>query len=248
MRYEDTPINSISELIESLHNQIDDFDGPIWYRGQSDSSWALEPRYMRINPRLPETHFFNKFKQDASIILDRQPKSEFDWLFLMQHYGVPTRLLDWSESPLVALFFALNGQDDSEGALWVLLPTELNKFSNYRPDFEHEIPSFDDDHMANYKPSTIASESKTKLYPMAALAPRNSPRMQAQQAVFTISHRENIFINEAGQEGTEKQQAWRYLIPSESKELIRNELRLLGINRFQLFPELESISHSFNVA
>src|SRR3546814_12618621 len=108
----------------------------------------------------------------------------------MQHYGIPTRLLDWTESPLTGLYFALERDIDKDGALWVLLPCELNQKNNYRPDYEFEIPSFEDSHLTNYVPSTIASESKSKLLPMAAIAPRNSPRMQAQQGVFTIRSEE----------------------------------------------------------
>ncbi|MEM8488849.1 MAG: FRG domain-containing protein [Bacteroidota bacterium] len=238
-----TPIKTISDLIDQLKKDSSGFEGPIWYRGQANHAWNLEPRYMRIKERPPETYFINKFKQDASIILGHQPKSEFDWLFLMQHYGVATRLLDWSESPLVALFFAL-GNSDVDGSLWVLYPTNLNKMSNYEPEFTHEIPSFEDVYLENYKPSTIVGEKKSNLLPMAAIAPRNSSRMQAQQGVFTISHRNNIFINEAGPEGVKKNHAWRYMIPKECKDQFMQELRLLGYNRFQLFPELESIADS----
>ncbi len=227
MKYQDTEINSIGCLIEKLAEHIGDYKGPVWYRGHSDAEWNLEPKLMRINERPPETYYLNKFKQDASIILNHQPKSEFEWLFLMQHYGVPTRLVDWSESPLVGLYFSLLSLSNKPGALWVLLPCDLNLKSNYRPDFEFEIPSFEDEHLKGYVPSTIASESKSKLFPMAAIAPRNSPRMQAQQGVFTISHRENIFVDNAGAEGTEKNHIWRYIINPNDKASLNQELTLL---------------------
>src|SRR3546814_3216791 len=104
MRYEVTDIESIGDFIDKLCTHIGDYLGPVWYRGHSVSGWNLEPKLMRIADRPPETHYLNKFKQDASIILNRYPKNEFEWLFLMQHYGVPTRLLDWTESPLTGLY------------------------------------------------------------------------------------------------------------------------------------------------
>jgi hypothetical protein len=243
MKYPETNIESIGDFLEKLSTHIGAYGGPVWYRGHSIATWNLEPKLMRIHHRPPETHYLNKFKQDASMILNHQPKSEFEWLFLMQHYGVATRLLDWSESPLVGLYFALENNKDQDGALWVLLPCELNLKSNYRPDFEFEIPSFEDEHLRGYVPSTIAGESKSKLLPMAAIAPRNSARMQAQQGVFTISHRENIFIDQAGPDGAPKDHTWKYVIPQVNKQKLAKELVLLGFNRFQLFPELESLAN-----
>ncbi len=244
MKYTPTEIKSIGDLIENLETTTRDSNSPIWYRGQADNEWNLEPKLMRNKTENSESYIVNRFKQDAAIILDKSPKSEFEWLFLMQHYGLPTRLLDWSESPLTALYFAVNELTDKTGSIWILKPAELNKKSNYRPDFEFEIPSFDDEHLVNYLPSTIAKESKSKLFPMAAIAPRNSTRMQAQQGVFTISHRENIFIEEAGAEGNPRDHIWKYEIPASSKEKIKNELKILGVNRFQLFPELQSLSEN----
>jgi hypothetical protein len=162
----------------------------------------------------------------------------------MQHYGMPTRLLDWSESPLVGLYFAVEEESHQgeDGALWTLMPTLLNSKSNYRPAYEHEVPSFDDEHMNNYRPLTIALEQKSSLYPMAAIARRNSARMQAQQGVFTISHRENITIEDVGQVGAARDHVWRYLIRAMAKTQIKQDLKLLGFSRFHLFPELASIS------
>lgn len=244
MKYEIVDINSVGELIFRLDEHIGDFAGPVWFRGQANSAWNLESKLMRLDPKPSESYFLNRFKQDASIIIGHNPKSEFEWLFLMQHYGVATRLLDWSESPLTSLYFSITELPDEPAALWVLLPTELNKKSNYRPDFEFEIPSFEDEHLTNYLPSTIAKESKSKLFPMAAIAPRNSTRMQAQQGVFTICHRENIHIDNAGADGSPRDHIWKYNIPAASKESFKKELRLLGVNKFQLFPELQSISEN----
>lgn len=240
MKCPDVEMASISDLIELLKRQLEGYRGPIWYRGQSFSEWKLEPKLLRDEIAQSESYLLNKFKQNASYILDKTPRSDFEWLFLMQHYGMPTRLLDWTESPLVALYFSVQSNPDKNGSLWVLLPTELNKKSNYRPDFEFEIPAFDDVHLSNYLPETIASEHKSKLFPMAAIAVRNSARMQAQLGVFTISHRENIYIETVGDE-TVKTHIWRLIIPSNAKRNIYNELLLLGYSRFQLFPELESL-------
>jgi hypothetical protein len=79
---------------------------------------------------------------------------------------------------------------------------------------------------------------------MAAIAVRNNPRIQAQQGVFTISHRENILINSVSEEGEQQNHIWKYVIPKESKKEMLAELELLGVSKFQLFPELESLSQN----
>jgi hypothetical protein len=76
---------------------------------------------------------------------------------------------------------------------------------------------------------------------MAAIAPRNSTRMQAQQGVFTISHRENIYIEDVGEAGAARDHVWRYIVPNAARPRLENEIRLLGYTKFQLFPELESL-------
>ncbi|AIQ29305.1 hypothetical protein P40081_14945 [Paenibacillus sp. FSL P4-0081] len=236
-KYTDKQIKSISDLLKHLKPNIGAYDGPIWYRGQSDKTWKLEPSYARVSNRVSESNLIKKFKQSATMLLNPLPANEFNWLFIMQHHGVPTRLLDWSESPLTALYFCASGEADKDGALWVLLPVELNKHSNIEPTYTYDIPSFEDVLLKNYSPESIAGETTSKLYPLAAIAPRNSTRMQSQLGAFTIDHRNDSTIENIG----DKKHVWRYIVPSSCKQSILEELSLLGISKFQLFPEMQSI-------
>lgn len=243
MKHKDKKINNISDLIKHLKKDTQNCEGPIWYRGQSNEKWNLISSFERSNNSASEKHILTIFKQNATLLLDHQKiKDDFDWLFLMQHYGVPTRLLDWSESPLVALYFSVNENYDEDGALWILLPIELNKTCNVVFSDPCEIPSFDYDYLNNYHPNTIALENSTKLYPVATIATRNSKRMQAQLGVFTIAHRAEAPIEEIG----DKKHVWRYIIPKECKKDILDELKLIGFSKFQLFPELECIRDALN--
>lgn len=243
MKYPDEPVTSVGNLVESLRRHINAYEGPVWFRGQSKVDWPLVPKLLRVtSPNPSEAFLINRFKQNATLLLSLPPKNDFEWIFLMQHHSMQTRLLDWTESPLVALYFAVLENELIDGALWVLLPTVLNNMSNYRPEYQHEVPSFEDELLQNYLPETIAREHRSMLFPMAAIAPRNNSRMQAQQGVFTISHRGNTPIEDVGAPGAARDHVWRYIIPSSVKDVIRHDLRLLGFSMFQLFPELDSLA------
>lgn len=125
----DNPITFITMLVKARTKLG---TARVWWRGQPKSSeWPLRPKIYRGNydarfERVINSDFWRKAPARYS-----DPPEEQDnlgRLFLMQHYGMPTRLLDWTESPLIALFFAVSDTDyDSDSAtLWALNPFKLN--------------------------------------------------------------------------------------------------------------------------
>src|SRR5689334_1061338 len=88
--------------------------GLLWYRGCGKASYELKPSLYRHKQSKTIEDFMSmeklllaRFRQRSIPFHSRSLGDAWEWLFLMQHYGVPTRLLDWSESPLMALFFAV---------------------------------------------------------------------------------------------------------------------------------------------
>ena len=76
-------------------------DEAVWFRGHSKASFNLLPSLARDPKALERESLLSKrFKQNAYPFRQTPPQSEWEWLFLMQHFGIPTRLLDWTESPL----------------------------------------------------------------------------------------------------------------------------------------------------
>lgn len=235
MRYAERSVSSTTDLLRLLatHRQ----SAPVWFRGQSHKKWALRPSLLRKPNGLDrESALTKRFKQNAMILLEQRPQTEWEWMFVMQHYEVPTRLLDWTESPLVALYFAANAAPNSEGAVWALLPLELNALAN--APLLSDLPAFDHDaFLDTYLPSRLASEAQTRQTTAAAIFARNTPRSRAQSAVFTISHRDRKAINTI----KPQKHVWRYIVPAGAKKRIMSELNRLHINELSLFPELASV-------
>lgn len=121
--------------------------GPRWiYRGQANSAWEIASSFERlILPKIPKESRSNeddlRIREDSSILYFRQwaeiPKIESpilkgEWLALMRHYEVPTRLIDFSEVPLMALAFSLEDdtQAGSDFAIWAVLGESLGYVTN----------------------------------------------------------------------------------------------------------------------
>lgn len=239
MRFPDAEVRTVSELMGCLDEQGLPDNSPTWFRGQRNREWELTCSLARYGGLEKELPFLRRFKQNALPLMQSRPENEWEWLFIMQHHGLPTRLLDWTESPLVALFFALRDDHPAEaevdGCLWGLSPFDLNRVAI--PDEPSgEVPCLgEDDHLDSYLPKQI-QQQRQPLKPLAVIAPRNSARIQMQQGVFSVFHRDLSALD------TEETNnfLWRIVIPRNAKAGLRRELTLLKINRFALFPELET--------
>lgn len=260
MRFEDRTVGSVAELLSCLkedQEQLGKLEQPIagqpvWYRGLENKAFTLVPSMYRRQTMFrveDEWSLMNLFKQNAHQFLDSRPQGEWEWLFLMRHHGLPSRLLDWTESPLVGLYFALFGTGSSlisrtDGVLWCLLPTALNELRNV-PD-PATLPMFSDEEKRApssdgvtdlYRPTQLDFGIREVL-PIAGISIRTSRRIQAQQGVFTIHHVSRSAIERIG----DRQHVWRFIIPKNRKQIIANELKHLQITALSVFPDLDNVA------
>jgi hypothetical protein len=94
----------VVESFESLLKITQYYRNGHWvFRGVSRESWALHPKVGRLDFDLrTETRVFDHFRREAVSYVENFPTSEWEILALAQHHGLPTRLMDWTENPLVA--------------------------------------------------------------------------------------------------------------------------------------------------
>jgi hypothetical protein len=242
MRHEDREIVSVSDLIMVLR-ELSIQRELLWFRGHSRKDWKLIPSLARNSGHLEkETEIIKRFIQLAvPHLIGDAPRDDWEWIFLMQHHRVPTRLLDWTESPLAALWFAVSSTDANDiahdGAFWCLAPLSLNREARFRGRLETELSGFGkDDVLDSWLPDR--QDSGLGQNPVAATGPRTSPRMAAQLGNFTISDRGSGAIEEIG----ERKHIWRFIIPTAAKPTIAEELRLLRFTELTLFPDLDRVA------
>ncbi|WP_052452349.1 FRG domain-containing protein [Noviherbaspirillum autotrophicum] len=267
-------------------NKISTQDGPLWFRGQSNANDQLTPNllrnYTRIEPSSEAEEIIQKyhkesryvvpsfetalseFKRRARPFLTMTPQNDFEWMFIMQHYGAPTRLLDWTTNALVALYFAIprpntKGEypalDDEEktpedyldefkrshsgtckggAAVYVINPIKLNGHAQNR----HEVVDISGNarKWAHY---VFPSPAEDCDFPVCVSAPHIDRRIRSQSGVFTLhgSRIEPLDWYEALSRDIHK-----IYIPRGHWEVINKQMKSLGITTSFVFPDLDGVA------
>jgi hypothetical protein len=211
-------IRSVGECLGRVNN-LRGGSSYLWmFRGQANAAWSLRPSIMRSMtfPDLPmrngksvEQRWLEEFKRRAVPFLESAPTNDWEWLLLAQHHGLPTRLLDWTTNPLVALYFAVAGNSGSYDAV---------VFS-----YNHDREPVD---VNKVHPFTM---SRVEVF-----EPRHiDKRVTTQGSVFTAmpaKFQKKFFT------------AFPHFIPGSVVNDIKDELRLIGLERSTIFPGLDSIA------
>jgi hypothetical protein len=246
-------IKKFSDIIE-----IGTTFGKNWYRGHSKEFRNLIPKVFRIEYHLNrafnskyESSTVEEFKRVAPSIINNLPSQRdyISWLFIMQHHGFPTRLLDWSENILVALFFSILDSYDDNGEIWSMYPLKLNEYSGIDgialPDHSKiRYLSKEPFHNSPDKLLKMCSLSERPNIPIALLPSLFLPRITGQLSAFTI-HPETDGQNSIDKIINDDASLVRYVIPKELKSEFEEKLRFLGISYRTLFPDLEGLSSDF---
>jgi len=194
-------IEKLQKLIDYLYD-LKDFV----FRGQNNSEWELCPKLDRmiknsnksyIEKWYIEEQILEKFQKNASLYLEKLPdyNDYYSWFSIIQHYGGPTRLLDFSYSPFIAMFFSVYDYSVSNDfSLWAINKELLLKKIAQRNNFNYLDLGFKD---FKYKTTEIFNETVfdrniPKVNSMLLLEQRiNHQRIAIQQGLF-LSNLDNM--------------------------------------------------------
>lgn len=236
----DIPETNAPTLLHFLAT-ITAYPNACWiYRGQADADWPLVPKAGRSHFFLPEIDKpefddlpprdicrFNRWRKLAVAYNKTLPQNDFECLAFAQHYGLATRLLDWSTNPLVALFFAADSCSDTKGAVYCFSPTwhldsSLASFGEFPEIAQYTPPPFD---------SRILLQSGVFTYHPKPSIPLAVGDASPELGPLRPEHGKNLV---------------RISIEPKMKPLLKRKLDEIGVNRKALFPDLDGLSDFVN--
>jgi len=256
---QETP-RTFSEFIEIVEREQGNCgsSGQLWFRGAGKSSYGLIPTLYRHPMHRSvqsleelEQKLIVRFRQRSIPFVTESPKDQWDMLFFMQHYGVPTRLLDWTESPMVALFFAVmsgpfkitNGLPvySSDAAIWILNPAVWNSSALKHQSYDRGILTPVDEALAGYKPGTKFKDMN--MHPVALYGAHNSPRIVAQRGAFTVFGQSNRPMEKVFEaEHFPKGSLLKLVLERDALPAMRLSILNQGISESVVFPDLENLA------
>lgn len=218
-KYVEVVRHVIVKNFTDFHAEVEKLNsGNTVYRGVKNKDFKLEPSIMRMgcedesNLLQKEKCLFDDFKQQSIPHLDSIPKDDWEWLALAQHHGLPTRLLDWTGNPLVALYFAVEEETDTDSVVFALIdkkdPVSAEEFCspfNLKPT----------DDVKKYYPAHLTS------------------RIIAQNGLFTV----HTNLTEA----YKSTEMVKIIIQNKMRKILKKQLSLYGINRHSIYPGLDGL-------
>lgn len=267
--------NAIEELLKANgHSSIGN-----WYRGIGSVKYNLIPslfrhsHYKNIEDLMRlEATMLQDFERSSVLHSEKISSIDDDGrmrtLFIMQHYGVPTRLLDWTPNPFISLYFSLTsastddkGNYKADAAVWVLDPVKWNATALEQTGHGQAGPLVHSDALEGYAPRAFKSGGfgstaikSLQLYPACLYGITNNARMFAQRGVFTIFGKNVASMESQFSSGNfQDDSLTKIVIPAENIGDLLSKLLKLGYTDSVTYPDLSGLAmeikryHGFRV-
>jgi len=240
LKYEASSFQELYDIVCTIKKAYFRNDAEVWFRGQGCSHYGLEPSLFRVSNGIDrEKEIYDTYVKFADRI--ELAKSD-EWLNLvnMQHHGIPTRLLDWTDNLGVALYFAVTSRDkDRPMSVFVMNPRELNVLSHV-----NDIPDFPNNPMGLSYIGNYVNRPPLQ-YPIAIKCNYVNERIWAQRGMFTLH---------GGKKGTgiitaaelNEINIYKIDILPDAVDSIINYFAVSGINHYTLFPDIQGIARYIN--
>lgn len=251
----ETSVDSIQAFLKETDLGQKDDASALWFRGTGSAKYKLSPsihRHQDIDSVEKlfdyENRLITRFKERCVPYLKYRIEDTWEVLFLMQHYGMPTRLLDWTESPLIALFFAVSsatknkdGKYEEDAAVWIMSPSHWNQQTFAHTSYKGGAMSPTNQMIKAYAPNEDSKHMNEK--PAAILGIHNSPRIVAQRGSFclfgkSLDPMEKFFIEGNHPDGALK----KLIIKKENIPEILKRLIWMGMTDAVVYPDLEGLA------
>jgi len=264
-------INTMNNII-----RLNPYNHPFLFRGQSDAKWSLMPKIVRLFKKFPkitiedalriEFDSFQFFRQQAHIYLKPEiiPNSDVlsenvEWISLMQHYSAPTRMLDWSTSFNVALYFAVTDEPlEQNGAMWLFQKEPVETWMENKYPYPQEVQQEEYRKKVLTNCREYINFGKNHALPKIVIfdKQRKFERIVSQGSIFTYS--DQLFVDHALlignalfdnlQNGTLPKNILltKILISPEAKKYFRRHLSKLNITASSLFPGIDGIGRAIS--
>lgn len=233
------------ERVLAIRDEIGD-ERFLWFRGVRRHDRALVPSILRDGKDSEaiferEGRLLTRFRQRSLAYWPSgYPQTDWEHMFAMQHYGLPTRLLDWSENLFVAAYFALSSNIyDSEQlpVIWCVDPVNWNRRAPNLAEFGnsiHVLTTADED-ADPYRPQTTKRRYRT---PVAIFGTHNSQRIVAQRGTFFVWGNETSDLTHFA--GTDGPTLWKLRVTGDRDQLAKS-MQFLGFGETMVFPELPAL-------